>query len=167
MAYIEHYGIPRRSGRFPWGSGDRPYQGDTPKKMNMPKAPIKHRVKKIAEASLEQNIKQGKDKPNISPAEKVLKETNRITDTSKDIVRRRQSMAERKKPKEDLSKYSNEELQKKIQRMNLERQYESLKPSEVNAGYQKANDILDTFGDIVAITGGLVGIAVGINQLRK
>lgn len=26
--YIMHYGIPRRSGRYPWGSGDRPYQGD-------------------------------------------------------------------------------------------------------------------------------------------
>ena len=24
--YIEHYGMPRRSGRYPWGSGDNPYQ---------------------------------------------------------------------------------------------------------------------------------------------
>ena len=24
--YLEHYGIPRRSGRYPWGSGDDPYQ---------------------------------------------------------------------------------------------------------------------------------------------
>lgn len=24
--YLEHYGMPRRSGRFPWGSGDHPYQ---------------------------------------------------------------------------------------------------------------------------------------------
>lgn len=24
--YIEHYGMPRRSGRYPWGSGDDPYQ---------------------------------------------------------------------------------------------------------------------------------------------
>ena len=23
---LEHYGIKRRSGRYPWGSGDRPYQ---------------------------------------------------------------------------------------------------------------------------------------------
>ena len=26
--YLAHYGMPRRSGRYPWGSGDRPYQGD-------------------------------------------------------------------------------------------------------------------------------------------
>ena len=24
--YLEHYGIPRRSGRYPYGSGDDPYQ---------------------------------------------------------------------------------------------------------------------------------------------
>lgn len=27
--YLAHYGIKRRSGRYPWGSGDRPYQGET------------------------------------------------------------------------------------------------------------------------------------------
>lgn len=26
MYYIQHYGMPRRSGRYPYGSGDRPYQ---------------------------------------------------------------------------------------------------------------------------------------------
>ena len=24
--FFEHYGMPRRSGRYPWGSGDDPYQ---------------------------------------------------------------------------------------------------------------------------------------------
>ena len=24
--FLEHYGMPRRSGRYPWGSGDDPYQ---------------------------------------------------------------------------------------------------------------------------------------------
>ena len=26
MSYLMHYGMPRRSGRYPWGSGDNPYQ---------------------------------------------------------------------------------------------------------------------------------------------
>lgn len=26
LDYLEHYGMPRRSGRYPWGSGDDPYQ---------------------------------------------------------------------------------------------------------------------------------------------
>ena len=25
---LYHYGIPRRSGRYPWGSGDRPFQSE-------------------------------------------------------------------------------------------------------------------------------------------
>ena len=25
-AYLEHYGTPRHSGRYPWGSGENPYQ---------------------------------------------------------------------------------------------------------------------------------------------
>ena len=24
--YLMHYGMPRRSGRYPWGSGEHPYQ---------------------------------------------------------------------------------------------------------------------------------------------
>lgn len=24
--YLEHYGMPRRSGRYPWGSGKEPFQ---------------------------------------------------------------------------------------------------------------------------------------------
>lgn len=28
MNDIQHYGMPRRSGRYPWGSGENPYQGD-------------------------------------------------------------------------------------------------------------------------------------------
>ena len=24
--FLSHYGMPRRSGRYPWGSGDQPYQ---------------------------------------------------------------------------------------------------------------------------------------------
>lgn len=30
---LQHYGMPRRSGRYPWGSGDRPYQGEITKKV--------------------------------------------------------------------------------------------------------------------------------------
>lgn len=29
METLMHYGVPRRSGRYPWGSGERPYQGLT------------------------------------------------------------------------------------------------------------------------------------------
>ena len=31
---LEHYGMPRRSGRYPWGSGDTPYQHGGPYSAN-------------------------------------------------------------------------------------------------------------------------------------
>lgn len=158
MAYIEHYGIPRRSGRYPWGSGDRPYQGSEPKA----KA-----VKAKIDKALTPSIKQGKDKPSISPAEKVLKETSKINDSSKELIKRKEEIRRRKTKREDLSQYTNEELQKKIQRMNLERQYSTLTDNDINPGYQKTMDVLDTFGDVLAIAASAVGIAVGINQLTK
>lgn len=34
---IYHYGIKRRSGRYPWGSGDRPYQSEEISKKDIKK----------------------------------------------------------------------------------------------------------------------------------
>ena len=87
--YLEHYGIPRRSGRYPWGSGSRPFQGD-------------------------------------SPAAK--------------------SSGKSKSSEEDLSEISSEELQKKINRIQLEKQYRDLttKPKTVSKGRQILNSILES-----------------------
>lgn len=39
---LMHYGMPRRSGRYPWGSGDNPYQhsGDFLSRVEELKSPI-------------------------------------------------------------------------------------------------------------------------------
>lgn len=52
----------------------------------------------------------------------------------------------------DLSKMSDSELQKKINRMNLEQNYKYLKNSDISKGESKVNSWLD-------IVGGAVGIA--------
>ena len=41
---LMHYGMPRRSGRYPWGSGDNPYQhsGDFLSRVEKLKNPILH-----------------------------------------------------------------------------------------------------------------------------
>lgn len=74
--YLEHIGMPRRSGRYPWGSGKRPFQGDSA---------------------------------------------------------------------EDLSEISSEELQTKINRIRLEKQYRDLitKPKTVSKGRQILTSILE------------------------
>lgn len=106
--YLEHYGIPRRSGRYPWGSGSRPFQGDSP----------------AAKSS-------GKTKTSGKSGKTGL--------FKKEKTKTRSS-------EEDLSEISSEELQKKINRIQLEKQYRDLttKPKTVSKGRQVLNSILES-----------------------
>lgn len=106
--YLEHYGIPRRSGRYPWGSGSRPFQGDSAVAKSSGKS-------KSSEKSGKTGLfKKGKTKTKSS--------------------------------EEDLSEISSEELQKKINRIQLEKQYRDLttKPKTVSKGRQILNSILES-----------------------
>lgn len=106
--YLEHYGIPRRSGRYPWGSGSRPFQGDSP----------------AAKSS-------GKTKTSGKSGKTGL--------FKKEKTKTRSS-------EEDLSEISSEELQKKINRIQLEKQYRDLttKPKTVSKGRQILDSILES-----------------------
>ena len=106
--YLEHYGIPRRSGRYPWGSGSRPFQGDSPA------AKPSGKTKTSGKSGKTGLFKKGKTKTESS--------------------------------KEDLSEISSEELQKKINRIQLEKQYRDLttKPKTISRGRKVLYDILET-----------------------
>lgn len=106
--YLEHYGIPRRSGRYPWGSGSRPFQGDS-----------------AAAKSSEKSGSSGK-----SGKTGLFKKGKTKTRSSE----------------EDLSEISSEELQKKINRIQLEKQYRDLttKPKTVSKGRKILNNILES-----------------------
>ena len=106
--YLEHYGIPRRSGRYPWGSGSRPFQGDSSANKSVGKTKTSGKTGKTG------LFKKGKTKTESS--------------------------------EEDLSEISSEELQKKISRIQLEKQYRDLttKPKTVSKGRQILNSILES-----------------------
>ena len=106
--YLEHYGIPRRSGRYPWGSGSRPFQGDSAaaKSSGSTKSSGKSRKTGL--------FKKGKTKTKSS--------------------------------EEDLSEISSEDLQKRIDRIQLEQKYRELtsKPKTISKGRQVLTSILET-----------------------
>ena len=106
--YLEHYGIPRRSGRYPWGSGSRPFQGDSPA------AKSSGKTKTSGKSGKTGFFKKGKTKTESS--------------------------------EEDLSKISSEDLQKRINRIQLEKQYRDLttKPKTVSKGRQVLDGILES-----------------------
>ena len=106
--YLEHYGIPRRSGRYPWGSGSRPFQGDSA----------------VAKSSGKAGSSGKSGKTGLFKKEKTKTRSS----------------------EEDLSEISSEELQKKINRIQLEKQYRDLttKPKTVSKGRQILNSILES-----------------------
>lgn len=106
--YLEHYGIPRRSGRYPWGSGSRPFQGDGSAGKSSGKTKTSGKSGKTG------LFKKGKTKTGSS--------------------------------EEDLSKISSEDLQKRINRIQLEKQYRELtsKPKTISRGRQVLYSILET-----------------------
>ena len=106
--YLEHYGIPRRSGRYPWGSGSRPFQGDSSAGKSSGKTKTSGKSGKTG------LFKKGKTKTESS--------------------------------KEDLSKISSEDLQKRIDRIQLEQKYRELisKPKTISKGREVLTSILET-----------------------
>lgn len=126
----------------------------------------KKAVKAKIDKALTQNIKGGKDKPNISPAEKVAKDTKNIVDETSNITKTLADL-KRMKNKEDLSSISDEELRARINRLNMEVQYDNLTSKNTQNGYDKATEILSVVGSVVGIVGSTVAIAATIHNWNK
>lgn len=105
---LYHWGIKGRSGRYPWGSGEDPYQRIT--RGSGSKRSIKEKVRKEVK-------KSAKEQKNEKQAEaKKYESLEGLLDTaSKDTAKR----------------YSDDELRDRITRLKLEREYRSL-VSELN-----------------------------------
>lgn len=123
-------------------------------------------AKNLPDGAFDQTLKAGKDKPNQSPAERVTKETGKIVDEAGKIVDTA-ARAHRRNNQEDLSKYSDKELQDRINRMRLEQQYADLTSKDTEAGYAVAKDVLATVGSVVTVAAGIAGIVSTVNTLKK
>lgn len=66
----------------------------------------------------------------------------------------------------DLSNMTDKELQTRINRMNLERQYRSLKTESIGSGQRYVDDVLNIGGAALAGTASALSIALLIKQLR-
>jgi len=68
--------------------------------------------------------------------------------------------------KKQASKMTDQELRDQVNRMNMEKQYASLKEEDVDVGRNNVEDALAIAGGVLAVGASAVGIAVGIQQLR-
>lgn len=68
---------------------------------------------------------------------------------------------------EDISKLSDQELQRRVNRMNLERNYKSLKSENIASGREYASSILSTAGEVFAIGASAASILLAIHSLKN
>lgn len=85
-----------------------------------------------------------------------------------DSARRLASSLEKvAKKKKDLSKLSDEEIKKKVARLNLEQQYRNLTSVDKSRGAEKARDILDVIGSVAAVGASAAAIVTTIYSMKE
>lgn len=125
---LYHVGMPGRSGRYPWGSGDRPYQRLEGKKQKKSSGLFKKKKK-------------------LSPEEKAKAEAEAKARkaANKENVLRSGSAREVLQYKGELT---NNELQTVINRINLERQLSTLAASEHKSNMDKIDKAMQTLKSV-------------------
>lgn len=123
-----HFGIKRRSGRYPWGSGERPFQGE-PKKMNRKQKKQLQREEEI-EARVKEKRESSYKRTFENPAEKV----QLLTDsTATELLKYRDEI-------------SNKELRDALDRIKMIRELQDISRKEINEGWVAVNDVMKKVG---------------------
>ena len=110
----------------------------------------------------EQSIKGGKDKPNKSPAQVITKESENAIRNATDILKVAKKNSKSSNRAEGIS---DEELRKRISRLKLENEYNSL--TEVETGMDRAIDALQVIGSVAAVGASAAVIAGTLYKLKK
>jgi hypothetical protein len=107
-----------------------------------------------------------------SDKSKMLNDSSRfVNDLNRFSESARNRAAKNKAAREDLSNMTNEELKsyvdKRTERMNLERKYRELKENDYNRGRDRLDDMLDTAGKLLALGATAATIAATIHTLKS
>ena len=130
----------------------------------------KDKAKRFGKEFMTQSQKDGKDKPPISPAERTLKNarsTSEAAGRAAEKLGKRKEAEERAKRKKEYSKLSDEELRKRINRLELERRYDTLQQEELELGKWTVQEKIDLATDVASIVIGLAGIGATIYTTIK
>ena len=171
---LYHFGVKHRSGRYKWGSGERPYQSEggvhTGKvsgngftaRDSTAFSRAAAKAKYNAYTYAQPNIKQGKGKADKSAFEVTADRTSKALDSASSTIRSfhgLKSSAQDAQNAFKASKMSDEELRKVVQRRNLEDQYvRAMHDPAMDRGYDRAMAVLSLFGASASVMGGVAGI---------
>lgn len=146
---LYHYGVPRKSGRYPYGSGKEPYQDD-PKKRRLNKDESAPKAKPSSKTSVQKNSSKKPEsiwaKHRRLQAEKrdvELREAKRKAAVREEEERKKEEAA--KPPSQKAKEMSDEELIRAINRLRLEQTYMSMvNPSNQQSQQQQSQKIKTT-----------------------
>ena len=154
-------------------AGRKQYGIKTKRGPNSLKWNQKPKEKKDYGKALDRTIKRGKDKSNVSPAEDIVGKANQTVDNIKKVyssvkstTSRAQRQAEQAKRQAAVKRMSNEELQKRIKRLELEKRYLDMTDPYKSQGKDKVEDVLDVIGAVGGIVGAGVGIAATVYKMK-
>lgn len=104
-------------------------------------------------------------KKDFQRAKRLAEETANMTNKLKNINDK--AIKNTTKTKMDLSNMTDKEMREQINRAILERQYNDMfSPQKTSKGREFASKLLDVGGDILAVTGSALGIALALKELR-
>ena len=137
-------------------------------KNKMPDEELQSHVKRM---NLEKQYRDlSKENRPISKVEK----TKRVVDSASTLVNQannfNKSSIKSSQKKMDLNNMTDQQLRERINRSNLERQYNDMfgaESQQISKGQQRVSKILSGAGTALALGSSALGIAVAIKELRK
>ena len=112
---------------------------------------------------------QDQTKKSISNTAQTKSALNSATNMARDsgnIYKTITNRNNRNKSDYNLNKMNDEELKKRVSRMNLENQYRNLSSNNISKGQAHISDTLNIAGSALAIASSAVGIALAIKQIK-
>lgn len=105
---------------------------------------------------------------NFKSAKTISNSTNELVGIAGKSNSKTISKKNNAKIKDDLSKMSDQDLQKAINRMNMEERYSQVMNSRAtSSGRDRVNRVLETAGTALAVTSSALTIAIALKELKK
>lgn len=147
-----------RLGRFAKasGGGGRSYPSESEMQSAIKRRNIEKQYDKVTGRS--SNIQATRDR---------LNDSSNAVNRANDVLKKRNKQDKNDKPRLDLSKMSDKELRDRINRENLERQYNDLFNNQrtVSKGRQRVERLLDAAGDAMVVTSSALTLALLLKQV--
>lgn len=167
---LYHYGKPRRSGRYEWGTGERPYQSlEKPKKTFRQK----RKEKKIAKKRMEASRRKAEQRANEKLAELRRAEKNAKWDEEQKRLENEMYKERllREGKASGVQKYksvlSNDELQKIVRRIELNETIDKYAQKEIDDIWSKISNATNKLDKLNKFTSAIVSAGQNANDIYK